>query len=669
MLTPDNISPLMNGMYLQKFFDFALDIFLMVDADGIIRIVNPQFCHLLGYTEQELLAEPLAAFLHPDDKHSTASEMKRLLEGGSTLDLRNRCRHKAGHYLSITWTAQAQEGFIYGIGRDSTALVQQHKQQFEILNQGHIEKTRLHDQHIESLNLAHVQKTRIHDQHVESLNLAHVQKTRLHDQHVESLNQEQEQGNILHLRQVEILNEENVHRNSLHDEQVKILKEQHQEESLVKDVYAQRQAAFTAELSHELRNPLNAIRGGMDVLNDELSILQPFLPENERANETFSRLKDTVHNLRICTEQQKFILDSFLDFSKLEAGKLVLSKNVFDAAEVCQDAVNMMQYIAQQKKLDITVNIPETLCLVKGDAFRLKQIILNLLGNAIKFTQEGSISFRFIEEQHTLTHTYLKIIVSDSGIGMDAHEQKRLFKSYSQANTSIAQQYGGTGLGLFITRSLVEMMKGHIEVESEKGKGSEFACNIRCRRVTEEEKYYYLEQKSTSSYSPSATQRSPASLMVLIVDDNIINQKVLGRILENRQHICHFADNGLAALKRVFPTDQYSNNLFDVIFMDTKMPVMDGLVATRAIRKLEKEHQLTPVPIIGISGGSQALDKELALKAGMNDYLVKPIQKEDAYRLIERHTTKVKQPYMEHRDSTSNQVVLEELPINRQFQL
>ncbi|CAM4430396.1 MAG: Sensor histidine kinase RcsC [Legionellaceae bacterium] len=176
-------------------------------------------------------------------------------------------------------------------------------------------------------------------------------------------------------------------------------------------------------------------------------------------------------------------------------------------------------------------------------------------------------------------------------------------------------------------------------------------CEFR-KNSNEEEKQLYFELQQSSEL-PDASQETASTLAVLIVDDNPINQKILGHFLLN-QHICQFANNGLEALNLIFPNSQYNKNAFDIIFMDIKMPVMDGLSATKIIRKIEKEHHLIPVPIIGISGASEEQDKILALQAGMDNYLVKPIQKEEFYRIIKSQAANTKLSYLGFRGPASS---------------
>ena len=547
---------------------------------------------------------------------------------------------------------KSHEEQLENLIQDHQQKTEEHEQELEALNQSHMKKNLAHEQHLESLNQEHTEESLFHEHQIdticpkdirilvnkeelEALNQSHMKKNLVHEQQLESLNQEHSQESLMHEIQLGILTEEHQHEVLIHEQQLEILNKEHVQEILIKDVYAERQAAFTAELSHELRNPLNAIRGGMDVLNEKLDALEPLFPKSEEGSESFLFLKDTVENLRSCTDQQKFILDSFLDFSKIQAGGISLSESIFDITSVCREAIQMMQYIAIQKKLVINVDIPERPYLVKGDALRLKQIILNLLSNAVKFTQEGGIFFTLTEEKFTDSHTQLKITVTDSGIGMDEEEQQRLFKSYSQANPSISEQYGGTGLGLFITKSLVEMMNGDIGVESVKGKGSEFICRIMCARVNQEEQQLYCYEQQAIHLKTSSLEKK---LNILIVDDNVVNQKILIQIL--KEHQCDIAKNGFEALHLVFPNKKHPENSFDLIFMDTKMPGMNGLEATEAIRKIERENKLVPVPIVGISGASEPRDQILALKAGMNDYLVKPINKEQIHAITKQYAEK-----------------------------
>jgi CheY-like chemotaxis protein/anti-sigma regulatory factor (Ser/Thr protein kinase) len=266
-------------------------------------------------------------------------------------------------------------------------------------------------------------------------------------------------------------------------------------------------------------------------------------------------------------------------------------------------------------------SLPDEELLLKGDDYRFKQIVLNLLGNAIKFTHNGFIQVGLTVQEQSAQQTQLELKVKDTGIGMTTEEVSHLFQRFSQANLSVGSHYGGSGLGLFIAQRLAQLMDGQIQVKSTQGKGTTFICDVRLEQVV----------KTQSEQADVHSRLIPVSTLkyrVLIVDDNIINQKVLKSLIERAGHTCLLAKDGHEAIAF------YEKQVPDVIFMDTLMPKMNGLEATLAIRRLEKQHQRREVPIVALSGNAQAQDKKEALEAGMNDYLTKPFKREQIYQKI-----------------------------------
>jgi len=369
----------------------------------------------------------------------------------------------------------------------------------------------------------------------------------------------------------------------------------------------QMQANLVAEVCREVRNPLFGIYGTTKAAKGNVKEIEALRIKDERLNSRISDINDSLDTIHLCANHQKVILDDFIDATKLKAGRLRLTKSPMDIKKPLLDAIAMLKPQAEQKGLTIRSILPEEAQWCKGDVFRIRQVVINLLSNAIKFTKQGTITLSMDVSQKTATHTYFSLIVQDTGPGMTSEEKSRLFNRFSQVTRSLSPSVESTGLGLYITKKLVKLMKGSIQVESEKGKGTTFNCVIRSKPLSLEELMSFQQEEE------AATQTLPSSA-------------------PNSFSVCTIANNGLEAVKC------FQEHTFDIIFMDINMPVMDGLLATKEIRRLETELRLIHIPIIGLSGDAQEIDRAAALEAGMDNYLTKPVRKTEVYQALERYT-------------------------------
>jgi PAS domain S-box-containing protein len=402
------------------------------------------------------------------------------------------------------------------------------------------------------------------------------------------------------------------------------------------------QERFIDTMCHELRNSLNGIYGNVGLLESIARMIERLVREASSLElETTLRekilrqLEDNQESLAAiykCVCYQQVITDDVLHLSKLEAGKVELNLIDFDLIKLVKDNIGMLESQANQKQIRLRLDLPPSPIQVKGDPNRLTQVLLNLLSNALKFTLEkGEVSVGVSILEKTRTHNVLRFTVKDTGIGMSEEEQAKLFDRFMQASPKISAEHGGSGLGLMISKNLIELMEGKIEVKSKKWKGTEFSFTIKLAPAP------LLEQAQGSAPAHFVKPRKASSptnnpLHILIAEDNLINQKILVKQLQRAGHTCYVANNGQEAI------EAYDKTPLDLIFMDIEMPVKNGLEATQVIRQKERASLHSPIPIIGLSGNARLEHQEQALSVGMNAYLTKPYDKEKLLEMLDQYT-------------------------------
>ena len=361
------------------------------------------------------------------------------------------------------------------------------------------------------------------------------------------------------------------------------------------------QSRFLATMSHEIRTPLNGILGLTDVVlsNEITEKVRPNLEKIQRSGLSLNR-----------------ILNDVLDLSKLNAGKLALESIPFDLKRAAKDCVAFYAQLAENKAISLRINVDKKLntCVV-GDATRLSQILNNLVSNAIKFTHHGSVTLCLAKGEASKTHQFVRFSVKDTGEGINASEQERVFDAFTQANSSINRVHGGTGLGLQIVKSLVEAMGGTVYLLSAQGEGSEFYFELPFEIA--ESPIDVLEQVNAPSFS---------NLSVLVAEDNDINQVVAKSLLEDLGLKVVLANNGKQAVELAH------NHNFDLILMDLHMPEMNGSEAAFALRQAN-----ITIPIIAFTAAVVVEEIDKALASGMDGYLTKPVNRSELYATLTKY--------------------------------
>ena len=365
---------------------------------------------------------------------------------------------------------------------------------------------------------------------------------------------------------------------------------------------------FLANISHEIRTPLNAIIGMSEIAIDSKDRKESI---------------DCLRTIKISADYLLSLINDVLDLSKIEAGRLELEKSEFNLYLLCKNAIDLISVMATSKGLAIKMDYQVTeFKYVTGDSGRILQVLLNLLSNAVKFTLQGQVT---LQVKANLTSKYsakMEFSVIDTGIGMNSSEIGRLFQPFTQADSSTARKFGGSGLGLNIAKRLVEMMGGQISVQSEKNKGSIFTFNIPLQINADSE---------AENLSHSEDPASQFDARVLVVDDNQTNQKVMARYLTKLGCRTEIAADGLEAISA------FQRGRFQLVLMDCQMPEMDGYEATRIIRKYEKEHNLRRTPILALTAHALSGDRDKCFAADMDEYLTKPISFSKLNEILRRY--------------------------------
>lgn len=361
---------------------------------------------------------------------------------------------------------------------------------------------------------------------------------------------------------------------------------------------------FLSTMSHEIRTPLNGIVGIVHLLE-----------ENKSRSEEEQELIET---LKFSSTHLMAVVNDILDFNKINSNHVKLHAVLFDPEDLFKNLYNSFLPRAREKGLELAFELSENLPQLRGDQIRLSQVITNLIHNAIKFTDSGSVRFQANEIERRKNMIHIEFIVSDTGIGISKEQQGNIFEIFTQVRSLVKRQDGGTGLGLAISRELVRLFGGELAVKSKLGEGSEFSFRITLPFSNEARIPVGPEKALTMEFSPTSK--------VLVVDDNVTNLMFATNLLKRKSIPYDLASDGKQAV------DKYFSEGYDLIFMDLRMPVMDGFEATKLIRQHDQN-----IPIVALTASAFEDERERALANGFSDYLVKPFLPPDFYKIVYTH--------------------------------
>ncbi|MBF0605566.1 MAG: response regulator [Nitrospirae bacterium] len=636
------------GQTLDLLFALIGDLLCIVDRDGHLLRVSHSWSKVLGYTPEELENRIILELMHPDDLEHAQDSMVKLLSADNPpahYDVKH-FRHKDGSWHTLEWiVATYDKRLFFATGRDVT---EHDRLDTQLQNALNLNEKILGDSpygvivfHAESgqcifSNPAAMKIVGSPQENSLECNFREIKswsRSGLLNMADKTLQSHQDTFTELMMEPVMDTHVWLDVRFSLmainHEDHLLCLfndiSERKFAESLVinakkeADLANQAKSQFLSNMSHEIRTPMNAVIGLTD-----LALQQ----------ETSHVVRDYLEKISRSSKSLLYIINDILDFSKIEAGKLELENSDFLLGDVFNHLADMFQSQAVQKNLEFIVYVPEG-CRdpLRGDPLRLGQILTNLIGNAIKFTNVGEVETQVRIIQESREHVTLEFSIRDTGIGIESTDIPKLFNAFSQVDASTTRKFSGTGLGLSISQKLVQMMGGKIWVTSSAGQGSTFYFTATLARLPGAEKEaILLPKETTQTFKNSPNTRNLEAIAstiggahILLVEDNDLNRQVAQEILEAVALHVEIAKDGHEAIEKV------EKLKFDLVLMDIQMPRMDGHETAKKIRKLPK---LTKLPIIAMTAHVMAEERQECLASGMNDHVAKPIDRKKLYAVL-----------------------------------
>ena len=620
------------------------DLVCIADTNSYYKVVNDRFVKMLGYSKEELLSRPFVEFVHPDDLEKTFEEVKLLSKNSPTIDFENRYVKKNGELVFLQWRANLNttNNLIYAIARDVTDI---RKTQEKLLSS---EKSLNEAQKIAKIgswdfNLM-TQELNWSNELYEIFEIENIPNdTQLYPRYLSCFlpeDAEELNKNVYNTISNKVPYEME-HRIILENNKEKwvfctgvpifdnnnnvvalkgVVQDITQKKQIDDTIKAKDKAEaankaksdFLANMSHEIRTPLNGIVGFTDLLlktkidNDQLEYLKT-------VNESANTLMEIINNI--------------LDFSKIESGKLELNFEEIDVYELTNQIINLFKHEANHKNIELILNIDEDVPqFIIGDSFRLKQVLVNLLSNAMKFTFSGHIKLNVAQIDRNEVVSKIKFSVIDTGIGIKTKNQKKIFHSFIQADNTTTRKYGGTGLGLAISSQLLALKNSELQLSSTFGVGSEFFFTVAFEKTVNKMNEMIVVDDLITDV-PSILSNSLYDFKILIAEDNKINMLLAKTLIRKIINNCSIIEtsNGYDVVVLA------EQNLPDLILMDIQMPIQNGYDATLEIRKKEETKH---IPIIALTAGVLNGEKEKCLEHGMSDYITKPIVQKELEKVL-----------------------------------
>lgn len=611
----------------KEFFDASVDMMCIAGSDGYFKKVNWAFTKILGYTESELLSRPYTDFVDPEDFVATKDEADHIEQEQRGADyFLNRYICKDGSKRWFSWKSVKVGELIYAVARDITRekmieadLIERKRSLRFVLENAPISLFSIDaagvikissGKLLKSLGMTNNQNVgknifELYDEsHPESMKvireaLSGKEMVSIHEIYGLTIENKyspifDQDGRVTGMIGVSV---DVTDLKKAHDELQKISMDR--EKAAVSA--SQMKTAFLAKMSHEIRTPLTGIIGMTDLL---------------RLTKLNSKQKEFLDALQDSGRAMLAMVDDVLDFSKIEAGKVRLEKVGFDLTDLGRDVARTFELMAKRKKIKFLAVIPNERLQVVGDPVRIRQILFNLLQNAFKFTEQGSVEFKVAIRKRG-DAIDLQFSITDTGIGIDTLKVDSLFQPYRQADSTTARKFGGTGLGLSICKELIDLMKGEIEVRSALGEGSQFVVNL----------ILPLSKDSMGTETVFNLTFDGKGRRVLVAEDHPVNQKLIHHLLQKFNLQVDIVSNGRDAVLAA------RKNKYDLIFMDCHMPGLDGFQATAELRS-DAQSELKKMPIVALTADAVKGTREKCEAVGMDGYLQKPINISQLQKLL-----------------------------------